>query len=182
MIRASRITRSRAAGAKARLASAILAATLAAALTPGAALAADLKVTIAGIQTNAGALMIGLYDNAAGYAQAIANTGQAGLLKADGRLVGVTMRAKNGAESVGFMDLPPGRYAVIVFHDQNDNGLMDENATGIPQEGYGFSNNASSFLGAPSFDAAAFELGAAASAITISLGYPSTAPQARLGK
>jgi uncharacterized protein (DUF2141 family) len=155
---------------------------MAVAVAPGAGSAADLKVTIAGVQSSAGALMIGLYDNATGYAQAIANTGQAGLLKDEGRLVGVTMRAKNGAESVGFMDLPPGRYAVIVFHDQNDNGLMDEDATGIPQEGYGFSNNASSFLGAPSFDAAAFDLGAAATAITISLGYPTTAPQARLTK
>ncbi|WP_348675736.1 DUF2141 domain-containing protein [uncultured Abyssibacter sp.] len=38
-------------------------------------------------------------------------------------------------------DLEPGRYAVIVMHDENDNGEFDMNFMGIPKEGYGYSNN-----------------------------------------
>ena len=32
-------------------------------------------------------------------------------------------------------DLPPGRYAVNAFHDENDNGKLDTNLVGIPSEG-----------------------------------------------
>lgn len=42
-------------------------------------------------------------------------------------------------------ELPAGEYAVKLFHDANDNGEMDTNLIGLPQEGYGFSNNAGSF-------------------------------------
>ncbi|MEC8002307.1 MAG: DUF2141 domain-containing protein [Pseudomonadota bacterium] len=38
------------------------------------------------------------------------------------------------------------------------NNKMDNNFFGIPKEQYGFSNNASAFLGPPVFEAAAFEL------------------------
>ena len=38
-------------------------------------------------------------------------------------------------------DLAPGQYAVIVMHDENDNGKFDMNFMGIPAEGYGYSNN-----------------------------------------
>jgi hypothetical protein len=66
------------------------------------------------------------------------------------------------------------RYAVIVFHDENDNGLLDENAMGVPVEGYGFSNDAQGFLSAPSFNAAAITLPPSDEIIdaSISLIYP----------
>ena len=55
-------------------------------------------------------------------------------------------------------ELPPGTYAIGIFHDVNLNNKMDNNFFGIPKEQYGFSNNASAFLGPPAFEAAAFEL------------------------
>jgi hypothetical protein len=70
---------------------------------------------------------------------------------------------------------PPGRYAVIAFHDENDNGRLDESPWGVPTEGYGFSNDAQGFLAAPSFEAAGVMLDAGDSAVTISLIYPKTA-------
>jgi uncharacterized protein (DUF2141 family) len=133
--------------------------------------AGDLKVTIVGVRSDAGALMIGLYDSAERFKNAITNTAHIGLLKDKGRLIGVTMRARTGSQSIGFMQLPPGRYAVVVFHDENDNGLLDEDALGVPTEGYGFSNNATGFFSAPSFDAAAVTIGSADKSISISLTY-----------
>ena len=41
-----------------------------------------------------------------------------------------------------FLDIPPGKYALAVIHDENMNGKLDTNPIGIPKEGYGFSNNA----------------------------------------
>ena len=140
--------------------------------------AGDLKVTIAGVRSDAGTIMIGLYDTALGFDSAIKRSAEAGLLNDPGRLAGVAMRAA-GCHSIVFPDLRPGRYAVIAFHDENDNGRLDENAWGVPIEGYGFSNDAHGFLAAPSFDAAAVTLGdETVSEIAVSLSYSKTALQA----
>lgn len=145
--------------------------------------ASDLEVTIRGVPSNAGALMIGLYDNAVSFQKAIVNSTKVGLLQDKGRLVGVTMRARTGSQSIGFTQLTPGSYAVIVFHDENDNGLLDDSMLGIPTEGYGFSNNVMGTFSAPSFDAATVTLGGAAQAISIDLHSPDApAPTARTGK
>ena len=137
--------------------------------------AGDLKVTVAGIHSALGSVMIGLYDNAEGFDVAIKHATEAGLLTDRGRLVGVAMRAAAGSQSIIFTQLPPGRYAVIAFHDENDNGRLDESPWGVPTEGYGFSNDAQGFLTAPSFDAAGLTLGAGDRTVTISLIYPKAA-------
>jgi uncharacterized protein (DUF2141 family) len=144
-------------------------------LVPGVpALAGDLKVTVTGVRSDAGTVMIGLYDSAAGFNVAIKHATEAGLLTDKGRLVGAAIRAAGAAQSIVFTQLPPGRYAVIAFHDENDNGRLDESPWGVPTEGYGFSNDAQGLLAAPSFDAAGVAFDADYSEITISLIYPST--------
>lgn len=55
-----------------------------------------------------------------------------------------------------FERVPPGRFAVSLIHDENENGRMDTNFLGIPKETYGFSNNPSVMMRAPRFDEAAF--------------------------
>ena len=87
--------------------------------------AGDLKLTITGVRSDAGQLMIGIYDSVEQWKNALANSERVGILNDKGRLIGVTMRAKPGSQSVEFPQLPPGRYAVIVFHDENDNGLFN---------------------------------------------------------
>ena len=56
-----------------------------------------------------------------------------------------------------FTDVPAGKYAMVVYHDENENGHFDRNAFGMPMEGYGFSNNAAPLFDAPNFTAAAFD-------------------------
>jgi uncharacterized protein (DUF2141 family) len=55
-----------------------------------------------------------------------------------------------------FEDIPPGTYAMAVIHDENMNGKLETNWLGSPTEGYGFSNDATGRIGAPSFSAASF--------------------------
>ena len=55
-------------------------------------------------------------------------------------------------------NLPEGRYALSVIHDENANARLDANPFGIPQEPYGFSNNPKAVFGPPDFQEAAFEL------------------------
>ncbi|MGJ7582834.1 DUF2141 domain-containing protein [Variovorax sp. RHLX14] len=57
-----------------------------------------------------------------------------------------------------FVGLPPGRYAVKSFADENGNGKLDTNLVGLPTERYGFSNDAKGRMGPPSFEQASFML------------------------
>ncbi len=81
----------------------------------------------------------------------------------------IKIRAKQAR--CDFEDIPPGRYALAVVHDENMNGKLDTNWTGIPKEGYGFSNNAKALLGAPSFSAASFPYKGQNLELTIRLNY-----------
>jgi uncharacterized protein (DUF2141 family) len=47
--------------------------------------------------------------------------------------------------------LPQGNYAIVLYQDNNSNGICDKNFLGIPIERYGFSNNIRPVLSAPSF-------------------------------
>ncbi|PQB04669.1 DUF2141 domain-containing protein [Aureitalea marina] len=53
--------------------------------------------------------------------------------------------------------IPFGEYAIGAFHDINDNGELDTNGLGIPNEPYGFSHGKKGTFGPPSFNAAKFE-------------------------
>ncbi|CAH0498328.1 DUF2141 domain-containing protein [Novosphingobium sp. CECT 9465] len=54
-------------------------------------------------------------------------------------------------------NVPSGRYAIAVLHDENSNSKMDM-ALFLPKEGYAFSRNAPIRMAPPKFDAAAFEV------------------------
>lgn len=151
--------------------SGFLGAIIAAFPTAPSAQAADLRLTINGIRSDYGEILIALYDNPAGFKTALANAGTRGLLPDKGRLIGTAIRAIRGSQSTVFTQLPPGRYAVVVIHDENDNGRLDENLFGIPTEGYGFGNNATSLFSAPSFEAAAITIGNAGVETAIMLIY-----------
>ncbi len=64
---------------------------------------------------------------------------------------------ENGKAEVVFEKVPPGTYAILVLHDQNENNQMDFDLNGMPQESYGISNNTMSF-GPPQFQDAQFEV------------------------
>lgn len=67
------------------------------------------------------------------------------------------------------LDLPPGRYAVMAYHDRDADGRLDTLPIGLPTEPYGFSNNARGAFGPPPFSAAAFEVVAQGARQTIRL-------------
>jgi uncharacterized protein (DUF2141 family) len=63
-----------------------------------------------------------------------------------------------------------GEYAVRIFHDENKNEIIDTNILGIPTEDYGYSNNASSWFGPPSWDKAKFIFNKSDMTIEIEVG------------
>lgn len=48
--------------------------------------------------------------------------------------------------------LPEGKYGIIAFHDTNGNEKLDTNFLGVPEEPYGFSNNARGLVSKPDFE------------------------------
>ncbi len=69
-------------------------------------------------------------------------------------------------------EVPPGTYAVTVFHDEKRLGRVETNFLGIPRSGVGASRDPVSHFGPPTFKAAAFAMPAGPAAITIALRYP----------
>jgi len=67
---------------------------------------------------------------------------------------GKTTTISENASKVVFSGIPSGSYAVAVYHDKNNNNVLDKNYLGIPTEAYGFSNNARRTFSAPSFSEA----------------------------
>jgi uncharacterized protein (DUF2141 family) len=66
-------------------------------------------------------------------------------------------------------NLPPGKYAVSVFHDEDGDGKMQKNGVGIPVDRFGFSNNPTLFFGPPSFSKSAFTIKNTPTKVTINL-------------
>lgn len=67
-----------------------------------------------------------------------------------------------GLASFTFSDLPVGNYALVVFHDHNDNHKIDHSFLGLPVEALGFSNGfvPGLFAGMPTFEKLKFAFSA----------------------
>jgi len=120
------------------------------------ALAADLLVTIEGVEVGKGALLLELDNGPAQWA----DKGKP--------MITATVEAVQNSVSYSFKDLTPGRYAVAVVDDENGNGKLDSNFLGIPTEGFGFSNDLH-LMRKPTFEEASFQLDEQGGAIVIHL-------------
>lgn len=103
-----------------------------------------LTVVISGIEKHSGKLYVGLANSAETF-----NGESAKTLAAD--------VPASGDVTVTFDGLTPGRYAVRIYQDLNDNKKMDFSGQ-MPAEPFGFSN-VTMLMGPPTFDQCAFNLG-----------------------
>lgn len=78
--------------------------------------------------------------------------------------------ASAGEVTLDFGTVPPGTYAIALFHDENGNGRIDKLVM-IPREGFGFSRDAPVRMGPPSFGAAAFAAGTRPEHLKVKLRY-----------
>lgn len=75
------------------------------------------------------------------------------------------------AEDIRFTGVTPGRYAIALLHDENDNGKADRALGMMPKEGYGFSRDAKVRMGPPKFEEAAIDIGTSAVSQSIRMRY-----------
>ncbi|MBD2752151.1 DUF2141 domain-containing protein [Spirosoma validum] len=103
----------------------------------------SLSVTISNVNKRSGKLYVGLATSQANF---MGDTPQK-------KSVDVT---PSGEITLTFDGLAPGKYAVRVYQDLNDNQKMDFTGQ-MPSEPFGFSNVAM-LMGPPDFDQSSFEL------------------------
>jgi len=94
------------------------------------------------VQSDKGNVVFGLYDETSFMKQP---------------LVGLEGEIKDGKATVTFEDVKPGTYAILLYHDKNENKQMDFEPNGMPTEPYGVSNNVMS-MGPPLWSDAKFEV------------------------
>ena len=123
--------------------------------------AATLTVTIATVRNASGLVEICLFSSPSGFPDC----------SADPAVQRRRLPATPGTVQATF-DIPPGVYAVTVFHDEKRLGKVETNLLGIPRNGVGASNNPVARFGPPGFRDAAFTMPAAPASISIMLRYP----------
>jgi uncharacterized protein (DUF2141 family) len=124
-------------------------------------LAADLSVNITGFRHDQGLCLVSLFSSAGGFPSEHESAMQSRIMKA--AVAGLT---------VTFTNLPPGKYALSVCHDENGNGKMDSRSLGRPAEGYALFLPQESRLGPPRFNRSVFEAGTNDLTIAVKLEYP----------
>ena len=94
-----------------------------------AAPSGDLTVVMDGLRNQNGTVVLTIYDKKQSYDQFDPQNVPASII----------MKVREKAPSITLHDLPEGDYAIVIFHDENDDGDFNMSG-GIPTEGYGVSN------------------------------------------
>ncbi|MCC5921563.1 MAG: DUF2141 domain-containing protein [Cyclobacteriaceae bacterium] len=87
------------------------------------------RLIIEDIKNNEGKILISVFESKKGFPD-----------DPDESTQNFVINAKKGKISLELEKIKSDEFAVAVVHDENDNGEMDTNAFGMPQEGYGMSN------------------------------------------
>lgn len=117
------------------------------------------RVTVMGINQKRGEIFAALYQGEKGF-------------PGDATKAFRTAKAtpRNGEAQLTFDQVPPGTYAIALFHDENGDEVLNTNIIGIPKEGYGVSNNVKNLFSGPTYKQAAFRH-QATTQLTIQLRY-----------
>ncbi len=131
----------------------------------GIALAEDpcmgIHVTVEDIRNSTGKVACALFESSAGFPKEFVKSA-----------THIAMQEIRETQArCHFLGIPPGTYALAVIHDENLDGKLATNWLGVPTEGYGFSNNVTATLSAPSFEDAQFAYEGQNLDMTISLNY-----------
>jgi uncharacterized protein (DUF2141 family) len=119
-----------------------------------------IQILVVGLHSDAGRIVCSLFDSAEDFPRD---------QKDQAITISVPIVARSG--TCTFPVKKPGRYAAVVYHDENADGKFNTNWLGLPKEGYGFSNDASISWRPPNFQEAGFEFDGGTRRITIHIRY-----------
>ena len=88
-----------------------------------------------------------------------------------GKLARQRIKITSSSATACFSLAKPGIYAIAVYHDVNGDRDFNRNKVGVPTEGFGFSNDAPTRYGLPSFDSVRFTAKPGETTLTIRTRY-----------
>jgi uncharacterized protein (DUF2141 family) len=119
-----------------------------------------IAVAVSGLRNNTGDVRCGLYNSAATFP----TNGQ--------QFQGAIAPIANQQATCTFSNVPPGTYAVALFHAEKGETKLKTGFFGQPEEGYAFSRDATGSMGPPSFNAAAYSYAGGATTWPVKIIYP----------
>lgn len=125
-----------------------------------------------GVQADTSRLIVNLQGvrDATGNLRASLYQQQEGFRKENKAFRLLMVPAKAGSTQLVFDGLPTGRYAIMAYHDDNADQMLNLRFGMFPTEGYGLSNNPK-VVGPPKFADSAFDVSGAETSIDIKLSY-----------
>jgi len=119
-----------------------------------------IAIAVSGLRNNTGEVRCGLYNSAATFPK-------------DGQqFQGAMAPIANQQATCTFNNVPPGTYAVALFHAEKGETKLRIGLFGQPEQGYGFSRDATGSMGPPSFSAAAYSYAGGATSWPVKIIYP----------
>lgn len=106
-----------------------------------------LTIVVEGMDSNVGNLGVLVFNNEKGWPE-----------DRTAAYKDISVPAEKGTQTMKIPDLPPGKYAVALIHDVNQNHKLEKNWIGQPKEQWGLSNNPHATIKAPPMSKALFEL------------------------
>ncbi len=83
------------------------------------------------------------------------------------------VKVQPGGTTRGCIFLPgPGVYAIALYHDENGDTKFNRSMIGLPQEGWGFTNNPPTLMGLPSFSSVRLNIPHTGLVTRIKMKYP----------
>jgi len=119
-----------------------------------------ITVAVEGVRNDKGTVRCGLYNSPNGFRE----PGK--------EYKGVAAPIAGGRANCVFDNVPPGTYAVAVFHAENNETVLQTGMFGKPKQGYGFTRDAKGTMGPPSFNSAAYAYQGGATTWPVKLEYP----------
>jgi uncharacterized protein (DUF2141 family) len=130
---------------------------------PGCTGAADevrLRVTVKDVRDNRGLMTITLYPDK-----------PSDFLARKGKIARLRIPVAAPATEACIAAPGPGGYAIAVYHDLNADTDFNRNVIGIPEEPFGFSNDAGQSLGLPRFQDVRFHAEVGDTPVSVTLRY-----------
>jgi uncharacterized protein (DUF2141 family) len=118
------------------------------------------NVIVEGVRSDRGELVLELYPN-----------DPKRFLAHLGRVERIRPKAARSVTSACIVAPTAGLYALVMYHDENNDELFNRSSIGLPSEGFGFSNNVRPLLGPPSLKSVLFQVPEGESTIRVRMRY-----------
>lgn len=131
---------------------------LLAAMAAAPALAGDVTINLHALQARPGKLYVALQKRGE-------------FLKKRASYGEVVVSVEAGEKTIVFHDVAPGEYAVLVWHDINQDGRFTTEPNGTPLDGWSI-RNAQKLFGSPTWNQVKFAVPATGKALDLAMAYP----------